>query len=165
MVGWISHFEVVMKNSNLIVDLEPRPDKKENIYYIGRLQAPITIDLSNGATFLVFLSESGDEELQIAVNNKENTTFSSCKRKRDRLEVRLDARDDQHGAKFYVAKLLMNGYINCHEEVVFMVFISREGSEQLQIVAEGNIITSQEKSRSRGVEVIRKRRPNTWSDD
>jgi len=140
------------------VDLEPRPDStpQKNIYYIGRLQAPVTIDLTNGVTFLIFLSESGDEEVQIAINDKENVSFGGFKKKKDRLKIHLDKRSDQHGSKFYVAKIQMNGYIRCHEEVVFLVFISREGSEELQIVAENNIIASQETSH-RGVEVIRKR--------
>lgn len=145
-----------MNKSNLTVDLEPRSDKKENVYYIGRLKAPVSIDFSSGVTLLIFLSESGDEELQIAVNDKENATFSKFTKKRDRLEIKLDGRSDQHGHKFFVAKIQMNGNISCHDEVVFLVFTSREGSEEVQIV--GKMNTSPEKqSGRRGVEVMRKR--------
>lgn len=145
-----------MNRSNLTVDLEPRDDKKGNIYYIGRLKAPVSIDLTNGITLLVFLSESGDEELQIAVNNKENTTFSKFTKKQDRLEIKLDKRTDQHGHNFFVAKIQTSGNIMCHDEVVFLVFVSREGAEEVQIV--GKIDASLEKhSGYRDVEVIRKR--------
>lgn len=145
-----------MNNSNLTVDLEPRSDKKGNIYYIGRLKAPVSLDFTSGITLLVFLSESGDEELQIAVNDKENTTFSKFTKKRDRLEIKLDGRTDQHGQKFFVAKIQMNGNIRCHEETVFLIFISREGSEEIQIV--GKMHHSSEKQSTRhGIEVMRKR--------
>ena len=147
-----------MNSNNLRVDLDGRFDKKDNLYYIGRLAVPIYIDLTGGITLLVFLSESGDEELQIAVNNKENTTFSRITKKRDRLEIPLDVRTDQHGKKFYVAKIHMNGNIKCHEGIVFLIFISREGSEEIQIVSSsGNIISTEKHSAPRGVEVIRKR--------
>ena len=144
-----------MNKYNLVVDLEPRDDKKGNIYYIGRLKAPISIDLDSGVTLLVFISESGDEELQIAVNDKENITFSKFTKKKDRLEIKLDGRTDQHGHKFFVAKLQMNGNIKCHDEIVFLIFTSREGSEEIQIV--GGLNTSPEKTGHRGIEVIRKR--------
>ena len=71
------------KNANLIVDLDVREDKREKLFYIGRLEAPILIDLTQGVTFLVFTSESDDEELQIAINDKGSSSFSSFKRKRD----------------------------------------------------------------------------------
>lgn len=145
-----------MNKSNLIVDLEPRDDKKGNIYYIGRLKAPISIDFTSGVTLLVFLSESGDEELQIAVNDKENATFNKFTRKRDRLEIRLDGRTDQHDKKFYIAKLQMNGNIKCHDEIVFLVFISREGAEKIQIVGDISGL-SEIPLGYKTIEVIRKR--------
>ncbi len=144
-----------MNKSHLVVDLEPRDDAKDNIYYIGRLKAPIFIDLSSGVTLLIFLSESGDEELQIAVNDKENTTFSKFTKKRDRLEIKLDKRTDGHKQKFFVAKIQMDGNIKCHEEVVFLIFTSREGSEEVQIV--GDINFSSDKPKRRSVEIIKKR--------
>lgn len=153
-----------MNNSNLIIDLEPRPDKDDNIFYIGRLRAPVTIDLSQGVTFLVFLSESGDEELQIAVNDKETNTFSRCTKKRDRLEIKLEDRADSNKQRFYIAKLLMNAYIRCHEEVVFLVFTSREGSEELQIVAKDNFVADQTRPTMQDIEVIRKR-PKKFIND
>lgn len=51
---------------NLNIDLKCRLDKNKNKYYVGKLLGPITIDLSEGATFLIFVSEEGNEQLQIA---------------------------------------------------------------------------------------------------
>ena len=127
-----------MNINNLKVEIDPRSDANDNIFYLGKLKFPGTLDFSKGITFLVFNSEDGDEELQIAVNDKENTSYSKFSKKRDRLEVRLDARTDQHNNKFYIAKLQYNGYIDCSSEVVFLIFVSREGSEEIQIV--GNIL-------------------------
>jgi len=126
-----------MGTNNLKVDLDPREDKEKQIYYLGRLQFPGRIDFSHGVTFLVFLSEDGAEEVQVAINNKENTTFSKYTRRNDRVKVSIDSREDQFGKTFYVAKLQFNGYIECEDEVVFLIFNSKEGSEELQMV--GNI--------------------------
>lgn len=142
-------------SNNLTIPLEPREDKKGNMFYIGRLETPISIDFTNGLTLLVFLSESGDEELQIAVNNKENSTFSKFTKKKNRLEIRLRAANDQNGKKFYIAKAQMNGYVRCHEEAVFLVFVSREKLEEVQIV--GEIVSTNKKSSHREIEVIKKR--------
>ena len=129
-----------MNINNLKVELDIREDKKGAIYHIGRLRAPINIDLSNGATFLIFISASGEEELQIACNDKDNATFPRYTKKADRIKVGFEDREDQHCQNFFVSKLQYNGYVNCSGEkgAVFMVFTSKEGSEELQIV--GDII-------------------------
>lgn len=143
-----------MNINNLKVELDIREDSKGHIFYIGRLKSPIKIDLSSGATFLVFTSESGEEELQVACNDKENTTFSKYSRQNDRLKVSIEDREDQYGKIFYVAKLQYNGYVDCSvgDGVVFMVFTSKAGSEELQIV--GKIVKNGEREPRKGIEVI-----------
>jgi hypothetical protein len=54
-----------MANNKLSIELEPRTDDQGRKYYIGKLEAPITIECKDEAIFLVFVSESGLEELQI----------------------------------------------------------------------------------------------------
>ena len=76
-----------MNINNLKVELDIREDSKGHIYHLGRLRAPCKIDLTEGATFLIFISASGEEELQIACNDKENTTFSRYSKRNDRLKV------------------------------------------------------------------------------
>ena len=51
---------------NLNIDLKSREDKNKNKFYIGKVKAPATIDLSEGVVFLIFVSEDGNEQLQIA---------------------------------------------------------------------------------------------------
>lgn len=125
-----------MSINNLKVELDPRLDKDENIFYIGRLESPVLIDLSKGATFLVFLSEDGAEELQIAVNDRENTAFSRFSRRDDRLKIHLENRSDKHKNQFFVAKVHADLMVNCFSETAFIVFVSKEGHEELQIVGD-----------------------------
>jgi hypothetical protein len=55
-----------MSNKNVCIPLESRIDGEGRKYYIAKIEAPISINCENGATFLVFVSENGAEELQIA---------------------------------------------------------------------------------------------------
>ncbi len=56
-----------MSSKNIVIDLRPRPDRDGKIIYIGKVKAPVLIDCSLGVTFLIFVSDSGDEQLQIAL--------------------------------------------------------------------------------------------------
>ena len=55
-----------MSNNNLTIPLIKREDKNGKIFYIAKIKSPILIDLSKGATFFIFASEDGVEEMQIA---------------------------------------------------------------------------------------------------
>jgi len=62
-----------MSNKNITIDLKARKDKDGEIFYVGKVKAPVLIDCSAGAVFLVFVSDNGDEQLQIALmDNKDN---------------------------------------------------------------------------------------------
>lgn len=58
-----------MKADKLSIRLVPRFDAQKKKFYVGRLQFPGTIQLEDGAVFLVFTSEEGAEELQVAVDD------------------------------------------------------------------------------------------------
>lgn len=61
-----------MSNRNLSIELKARKDVDGQTYYVGKIKAPMLVDCSNGATFLVFVSDKGEETLQIApMDNKE----------------------------------------------------------------------------------------------
>lgn len=61
-----------MSNKNVTIDLKARKDIDGQIFYVGKIKAPVLIDCSMGAVFLVFVSDKGDEQLQIALmDNKE----------------------------------------------------------------------------------------------
>ncbi len=60
-----------MSSKNVTIDLKARQDKDGMVFYVGKIKAPILIDCSQGAVFLVFVSDQGDEQLQIGLMNKE----------------------------------------------------------------------------------------------
>lgn len=65
-----------MSNNNFIIDLKARKDIDGRTFYVGKVKAPILIDCDRGATFLVFVSDKGEEQLQIApMDNKETDAF------------------------------------------------------------------------------------------
>lgn len=55
-----------MSSNNLMIDLKKREDADGKTFYVGKLKAPMQIDCREGATFLIFLSDVGEEQLQIA---------------------------------------------------------------------------------------------------
>lgn len=55
-----------MSNKNLTIDLKSRKDVDGETFYVGKVKAPVLIDCSEGVVFLVFVSDKGEEQLQIA---------------------------------------------------------------------------------------------------
>jgi hypothetical protein len=51
---------------NLSVPLEKKTDQHKKGYYVGKLKFPGNINCKDGVIFFVFVSESGEEELQIS---------------------------------------------------------------------------------------------------
>lgn len=61
-----------MSNKNVTIDLKARKDVDGQTFYVGKIKAPVLIDCKDGAVFLVFVSDKGGEQLQIALmDNKE----------------------------------------------------------------------------------------------
>lgn len=54
-----------MANKNLTIDLNARPDENGNVFFVGKLEFPGTIDCTDGVTFIIFVSDKGNEQLQI----------------------------------------------------------------------------------------------------
>ena len=61
-----------MSNKNLTVDLKSRKDVDGNKFYVGKLEFPGSISCKDGVVFLVFVSDDGSEQLQIANMDKNN---------------------------------------------------------------------------------------------
>ena len=62
-----------MSNKNVTIDLKARKDVDGQTFYVGKIKAPVLIDCAEGAVFLVFVSDKGDEQLQIALMDKKET--------------------------------------------------------------------------------------------
>lgn len=56
--------------NNLCIDLHPRKDDDGNTFYVGKLEFSGTIDCTDGVVFLVFISDTGNEQLQIGNMDK-----------------------------------------------------------------------------------------------
>lgn len=56
-----------MSNKNVTIDLKSRRDKDGRTFYVGKIKAPVLIDCHDGAVFLIFISDKGEETLQIAL--------------------------------------------------------------------------------------------------
>lgn len=66
-----------MSNKNLTIDLKSRKDRDGQVFYVGKLKGPVMIDCSMGAVFLIFVSDKGDEQLQVALmDNEEADDYS-----------------------------------------------------------------------------------------
>ena len=61
-----------MSNKNITLDLKSKIDKDGRVFYVAKIEAPVLIDCSKGAAFLVFVSDQGDEQLQIALMDKKD---------------------------------------------------------------------------------------------
>ena len=65
-----------MANHNLVIDLKSRTDKAGKTYYVGKLEGPFLIDCKDGAVFLLFTSDKGAEQLQIAPMDEKKDKYS-----------------------------------------------------------------------------------------
>jgi len=54
---------------NLNIELSPRTDSAGKTYYVGKIKVDALLNMGNGVTFLVFVSDEGEEQLQIAPFN------------------------------------------------------------------------------------------------
>lgn len=59
-----------MSNANLKIELTQRTDGNQRPYYVGKLKGDFTLNFKDGQAFLIFISEPGGEELQIAPMDK-----------------------------------------------------------------------------------------------
>ncbi len=72
-----------MSDSKFKIDLEKRIDSYGQTYYLGKLKAPVSIDCHDGVAFLVFISESGLEQIQVSsFENKEKTKVYTIEKDR-----------------------------------------------------------------------------------
>lgn len=55
-----------MSNKNLTIDLKSRKDVDGETFYVGKVKGPVLFDAKDGIVFLVFVSDKGEEQLQIA---------------------------------------------------------------------------------------------------
>lgn len=121
------------------VELYRRQDKYENSFHVGKCKAPLLLDFSNGVVFFAFLSNEGEEMLNIACPKPESHLYRLKKSvKNGRLEkvyIKLVKKVDSDGNPYFIGMVKDNDLvINLREGWVFMVFSSVHGEEEIQIM-------------------------------
>ena len=157
------------RNAHYPIPLDPKMDKKENVYYVGKANSPAKLMLDKGAAIFVFLAEEGAEEIQFDVP-RPNSTFGPIKKRLTdegpQWVIPLETKEDSHGKKYYFALVQDDNLqfdLSEDDGYVFFVFVSEPGKETLQVSK--NKESYKEKVRqfanrqnpSRNVEVFRKK--------
>jgi hypothetical protein len=126
---------IIDREAKTVVKLKRMFDSKGNPYYIGKKQLCGTLDFNKGGSFMVFVSEEGVEELQIAPMHPAKVKYyhGNVRLMNGRIEIPLKALDDQNGNTYYVGEVVGPIVKDLIVGVFFTVFLSREGYEVLQI--------------------------------
>ena len=120
-------------NSQIPMSVREDNTSEKNKYYLAKYRSPMTLDLSKGVAFLLFISESGYEELQIAPLYKDNLNLSRFEQKDNKVKLRLYRRKDAHGKIYYVGKLKMNALVSFEDGGSFIAWVWKTNAESLQV--------------------------------
>lgn len=134
---------------NLIIDPEAKgripltrvTDANGASYFIGKLQLPCSMKFSGGASFMVFTSEEGTEELQIAPMdpvklgrlNTESRNRLGANMNQGKLTIYLRKMLDQYQNTYYIGEVVGPTEIDLVHGIFFTIFTSITGQEQIQI--------------------------------
>jgi len=105
-------------------------------FFIGKLQFPGTMEFDKGVSFMVFVSEEGVEELQIAPldpSRRSKSHRDSSGINGGRFSVELNPMVDRAGNTYYVGEARGFVQMDLRQGIFFTIFVSRAGSEELQI--------------------------------
>lgn len=110
-------------------------DANDQPYYIGKLQFPGTLKFECGVSFFIFLSEDGQEELQIAplTTSRRSKTDDDLYMNKSRISVDLYPMVDQNGRTYYVGEAVGLAKLDLVRGIFFTIFTSRPGHEEIQI--------------------------------
>jgi hypothetical protein len=122
-------------------------DSNGQPYYIGKLQFPGELNFERGVSFMIFVSEEGQEEIQIAPvdpDRRSRGRRSGFGYRGGRITIDLHSFRDGGGELVYIGEAQGPGKIDCTQGLFFTVFTSIEDREELQI---GRLDHSQSKRR------------------
>jgi hypothetical protein len=124
-------------DAKLRVYLHRIPDSNGHPFFVGKLQFPGTINFERGVSFMIFCSEEGHEELQISPVDPQRRSKSKRSgigyKPGGRITIDLQYFEDSNGEKVYTGEAQGPGSTDFTHGIFFTVFVSREGSEELQI--------------------------------
>ena len=118
------------------IELTADYDKYDQKYYHGKLQWPGTLEFSQGASFMVFLSEEGCEEIQIApldLTKRQHSNRDGAGFRNGRMTIELHPVEDGNQNIYYIGEALGPVTMNLIEGIYVTVFTSKSGEEEIQI--------------------------------
>ena len=105
-------------------------------YYVGKLQFPGELNFERGVSFMIFVSDNGQEEIQIAPvdpSRRSRGRRSGFGYRGGRISIDLHSFRDGTGELVYIGEGQGPGKIDCTQGLFFTVFTSIEEREELQI--------------------------------
>lgn len=130
------------------INMFPNADKDGEIYFIGKMKSPITINFKDGVAFL-FYPDGEYPELHFCPIDYPDVSdaFTYYKSRRpnpnrtrhNNIPIELNIREEKdpepgtEPRRFYIGKVQFNGQLDCSNGVVFLAFISDPQEEELQI--------------------------------
>jgi len=124
-------------DAKLRVNLFRLTDSESNPYFVGKLQFPGDLNFKRGISFMVFVSETGSEELQIGPVDERKQSGKVLQnrgiRTSNKIHIDLHSLLDSNDNKFYLGEARGPMHIECEDGIFIAIFLSREGHEELQI--------------------------------
>jgi hypothetical protein len=158
-------FNDVDGNAGIAVKLRANEDSNGNVYYTGKLQIPGVLNFDNGASFMVFVSEEGAEEMHLRSMPKNKLERiqdqSECTvfhHEDDMLSLSLRSAIDRFENKIYIGEAFGNFKRDLSDGVFFRIFVSKEGFEEIQI---SSLIDHFEVDKHSGIVVSLKQQTDT----
>jgi hypothetical protein len=128
--------------SPLKVQLFPKNDTDDQVFYIGKLRFNGSLNVGKGQSFLIYLDDDV-KELHIAPSDCMELTdvfkyYKAARRKSSRsrhnnIAVELQSIEAEDGKSFYIGRLECDATVDASEGLVFLVFTADPGEEELQI--------------------------------
>jgi hypothetical protein len=125
----------------LKIQLFPKSDTDDQVFYIGKLCFPGTISLGKGVSFYIYINDNV-KELHICPTRSlvdDPTTYNTRSRKKtsrskhNNIAIDLATEYDTDENSYFVGSIASNLSVSASEGIVFLVFVADVGEEELQI--------------------------------
>jgi hypothetical protein len=129
----------------LKIGLTAKEDTDRQVFYVGKLELPMSLNFFHGITFVIYTGKVNELHIYKTKSHEINDLFQYYSKPNSKLQknkygnivLKLDTmyeeQDDGKEATIYVGNLEFDGKLDFDEGIAFLVFVSDEGEEELQI--------------------------------